>query len=114
MRYRVTILATLFILVAGIDNVRATVVVKPLGPMRVEVIPANLTIVIGDTQPMQAFLESFRGFQQPQKHRLLTATWTSSNPAVATINSSTGLVTAVAKGVTLIRAQSGRFAVPRC
>jgi len=114
MRYRVTILATLFILVAGIDNVRATVVVKPLGPMRVEVIPANLTIVIGDTQPMHAFLESFRGFQQPQKHRLLTATWTSSNPAVATINSSTGLVTAVAKGVTLIRAQSGRFAVPRC
>ncbi len=109
MRCRVAMLAALFMLVAGIDSVRATVAVKVIGPMRVEVIPANLTIVIGDTQPMQAFLESFRGFQQPQQHRLLTATWTSSNPGVATINSSTGLVTAVAKGVTLIRAQSGPF-----
>lgn len=109
MRYRTAILVTLFIFAAGVHNLRATQVAKVVGPMRIEVVPANLTIVIGDTQPMQALLESFRGFQKPQNARLLTATWTSSNTAVATVDSSTGVVTAVGKGVTVISAQKGPF-----
>src|SRR5713101_1959661 len=110
MRYRIAIFTVLFILLAGIHSLRASIALKPqLGPVRIEVIPGNSSIVIGTMQQMTALLETLRGFQQPQKLRVATAIWRSSNTGVATVNPSTGLVTAVAKGITLITAQSGPF-----
>ena len=111
MRYRVAIFITLFILLSVMrDKLRATVLVKPpAGPVRIEVIPENTTLVIGNTQQMTALLESFRGFQQSQGLRAVSATWTSSNPGIASIDPASGLVTAVAKGVVVITARSGPF-----
>jgi len=110
MRYhRAVVLTTFFILIAGI-SLRATVALKPQPePIRIEVIPGNSSIIIGTMQQMTALLESFRGFQQPQKLHVVTATWTSSNPGIASIDPATGMVTAVAKGVVVITARSGPF-----
>ncbi|HTC95885.1 MAG TPA: Ig-like domain-containing protein [Terriglobales bacterium] len=110
MRHRAVMLTTFFILAAGISSLRASIALKPpAGPIRIEVIPGNSALVIGNTQQMIAVLESFRGFQQSQKLRPVTATWTSSNPGIASIDPATGIVAAVAKGVVQITARSGPF-----
>ncbi|MEW5918388.1 MAG: Ig-like domain-containing protein, partial [Gemmatimonadota bacterium] len=64
--------------------------------------PANPTLSVGQTLEMTAILRDANGI-------ILTGrgvSWSSSNPSVATINSSTGIVTAVASGTTTISAQS--------
>ncbi len=108
MRYRAAMLTTIFVLAAAVSSLRATMVVRPpAGPMRIEVLPANPTVVAGNTQLMQAYLETFRGFQKLQTLHLISATWTSSNTNVATVDPASGLVTGVAKGVVVITAKSG-------
>ena len=67
--------------------------------------PVNSTIGTSPGQNTQRFTAKgtfLGGFTFP-----LTVAWTSSNPNVATINSSTGVVTVVGTGTTVITAQSG-------
>jgi 6-phosphogluconolactonase (cycloisomerase 2 family)/uncharacterized protein YjdB len=110
MKNRAAIFTTLFILAAAVSSLRATMVVKPpAGPMRIQVVPGNATVVAGNTQSMAAYLESFRGYQQQQAYRLVSATWSSSNTNIATVDPASGLVTGVAKGTVVITAKSGPF-----
>src|SRR5215469_8781749 len=73
MRYRAAILTALLVLAFAVNRSRATMVVKPpAGPMRIEVIPGNSSVVIGNTQQMTALLETFRGFQQGPKLQVVS------------------------------------------
>ena len=67
----------------------------------VTVAPATLTIALNAT-PTKFFTESVNA----DSGKVTTVTWTSTNPAVATVASSTGIVTAVAPGQTGIIATS--------
>ncbi len=75
-----------------------------VGPVnRIEVTPASLALAsLGETAQLTARAVDAYGNTVPG----VTITWTSLNPAVATV-SSTGLVTAVANGTTAIRASGG-------
>ncbi len=75
----------------------AAVTVTPAALAKIAVTPAPTSIAGGATQQFKATGTLTDGTTQDVS---ATATWTSSNPAVATINSS-GLATAVATGGTL-------------
>jgi uncharacterized protein YjdB len=77
----------------------AAVTVAPVPVASVAVSPATATVLAGNTVQLAATPKAADG--DPLAGR--TVTWTSSNPAVATVNSS-GLVTAVAAGTVTITA----------
>lgn len=55
----------------------------------------------------------FKASAIPNAANLPVITWTSSNPSVATVNASTGMVTGVASGSAIITAQSGAFSASK-
>jgi uncharacterized protein YjdB len=84
---------------------RVTLTVTPVPIASVTVSPASATVIAGSTQPLTATLADANG-------RVLTGrtvTWTSSNPAIATV-SAAGVVTGVAPGgpVTITATSEGR------
>lgn len=89
---------------AGFGNVltfTATAVARPI--VRVEVSPPALAFTdVGQTAPLAA--TAFDDANQPVAGA--TFTWTSANPAVATV-SATGVVTSIGSGTTTIRATTG-------
>lgn len=72
-------------------------------PTTVVVSPATFTIVTGGTQQLYATVLDQNGLPMSGQ----TVSWSSSNTGVATVNSSTGLVTGVAVGSATITATSG-------
>jgi uncharacterized protein YjdB len=74
----------------------------------IAVTPATATIAVDGTQQYTAT----GTFSDGTMSVLTNATWTSSNPAVATIVSTTGLATGVAVGTTTITAMSGTVTSP--
>ncbi|MFA6177308.1 MAG: cytochrome b5 domain-containing protein [Candidatus Paceibacterota bacterium] len=68
----------------------------------INVTPATPAVVVGNTQQMTATTLDQNGAAISA-----TVSWTSSNPAVGTINPTTGLFTAVAAGTTTLTATSG-------
>ena len=75
----------------------------PICPVSIAVTPANSSVVAGATRQFTAIVTNSDGSTQDVT---ATATWTSSNTAVATIDAA-GLATGVAPGVTTIQAESG-------
>ena len=67
----------------------------------VSVTPATPTVVAGNTRQMTATAQDARGNAIPS---ITTADWESSNTSVATVNPSSGLVSAVAAGTATITA----------
>jgi uncharacterized protein YjdB len=82
-------------------NGTAAITVTPVPVATVTVSPASATIMIGGTQPLSAVTKDAAGNTLTGR----VVTWSSSNTAVATVNSS-GLVTAVAVGSATITATS--------
>ncbi|GEM82828.1 Ig-like domain-containing protein [Meiothermus hypogaeus] len=69
----------------------------------IEVTPATATKQVGQTQQFTAVAKDAGG----NTISGVTFTWTTSNPGVATVNSSSGLATAVAAGTATITASAG-------
>jgi len=80
------------------------------GPVRLDLTPANALILSGGQQQF-AFSRRFftSGPAQGGTLSAETAHWSSSNPAVATIDAATGLASGVGDGTTTISVQSGPF-----
>jgi Bacterial Ig-like domain (group 2) len=72
----------------------------------ITVTPANPAIALGTTQPTQQFAATGTYSDGSTKVLTSTANWVSSNPAVATVNT-TGLATGMTAGTTTIGATSG-------
>ncbi|MFZ1133791.1 MAG: Ig-like domain-containing protein [Candidatus Korobacteraceae bacterium] len=72
----------------------------------ITVTPANPAIALGTTQPTQQFAATGTYSDGSTKVLTSTANWISSNPAVATVNT-TGLATGMTAGTTTISATSG-------
>jgi trimeric autotransporter adhesin len=72
----------------------------------ITVTPANPAIALGTTQPTQQFAATGTYSDGSTKVLTSTANWVSSNPAVATVNT-TGLATGMTAGTTTITATSG-------
>ncbi|MFA6257799.1 MAG: cytochrome b5 domain-containing protein [Candidatus Paceibacterota bacterium] len=68
----------------------------------INVTPTTPSVVVGNTQQMVATT-----LDQNGAAIAATVVWTSSNPAIGTINSTTGLFTAVSAGSTTLTATSG-------
>lgn len=90
-----------------------------------DVVPAEFYIGDGEDDTLSISLDRSRASIEENKTLSLTATatsgatvaWTSSDTSVATVNASTGLVTAVAAGVCVIMAKatkSGEQAIATC
>jgi len=77
------------------------------GPFRVQISPANGTVVSNTTQQLTATGDFLSITGAGGKDLTNAATWRSSNPGVATV--SAGLVTPVAPGTVTISADSGPF-----
>jgi uncharacterized repeat protein (TIGR02543 family) len=80
----------------------ATVTVSQVPVATVTVSPVSASILVGGTQQFTATTKDAGGNVLTGR----TVTWSSSNTAVATVNSSTGLVTGVAAGSVTITATS--------
>jgi uncharacterized protein YjdB len=76
----------------------ADVAVQVLGVRAIQVNPTSATIRVGDKQSFSATFDSDPGVPK-------TVTWTTDNPAIASVNS-LGEVTGVAVGSALVRATS--------
>ncbi|HEV8599801.1 MAG TPA: Ig-like domain-containing protein, partial [Gemmatimonadales bacterium] len=90
------------LIVAGVTACGDDVTVAPppnAGVRSVTVGPTGATIAVGATQQMVATVDADAGIAT-------TVTWSSSNPATATVNPTTGLVTGVAGGTVSIIACS--------
>ena len=89
--------ATITATIAGVSG--ATAVTVPAPPpasiARVEVAPATATLASGATQQLTATPRDAAGNPLPNRP---AATWTSSDPAVAAVNPTTGVVTVVNTG----------------
>src|SRR5262245_31692402 len=68
----------------------------------IQIQPNAVTLTQGTTQQLRAAVLNPVGFELPNRK----VTWTSSNPAIANVNS-TGLVTSIAPGTVTITAKSG-------
>lgn len=91
---------------SGTINGSASLTVLPAALVSLAVTPANASILVGGTQQYKATGSYTNGSTQD----LTTAvTWTSSTPAVATINSG-GLATGTGKGTTNIQAEYASIA----
>jgi len=77
------------------------------GPFTIRIVPQNPNIPQGGLQTLYIERVSIGGHTQGQL--LQASAWSSSNPAVATIDPSTGFVTTVAQGITTISVQSGPY-----
>src|SRR5260370_30836048 len=96
MKYRVAIFTTLFILLAGIPgSLRASQVVKTIGPVRVYIMPHSPSVPAGKTLLLNAYSVFFRNPNRASEGRYLTGTWNSSQTGVAT-DDNTAVLTAVA------------------
>jgi uncharacterized protein YjdB len=86
------------------DTALVTVTLKPV--QTVEVTPTSSTIAVGATQQLTATLKASDGTVLTGR----TVTWASSSPAVASVGSSTGLVSGVAAGgpVTITATSEGK------
>lgn len=80
----------------------ASVTVVPVPVAMVTVSPVSANVFVGATQSFTAIMKDAGG----QTLTGRTASWTSSNPAVATVVSSTGVVTGVDVGTAVITATS--------
>jgi hypothetical protein len=90
------------LVVAGVAACGDDVTVAPppnQGVQSVTVGPTGVTISVGQTLQMAAAVNADAGVAT-------TVTWTSSNPATASVNPTTGLVTGVASGSVAITACS--------
>jgi uncharacterized protein YjdB/plastocyanin len=91
--------------VSGLVNVSGTAVVNVVtGPVltTINVTPATSTVVSGATKQFSAIT-----LDQDGAPIAATPAWTSSNPAVATVNATSGLASAAAPGTTTISATGG-------
>jgi cysteine-rich repeat protein len=81
------------------------------GPVRIEVTPANILLAPAATQQFDAFRLDLGALNKAGGRTKITglATWISDNQGVATVNPSSGLVTAVRGGACRIIASSGPF-----
>src|SRR5690242_8303524 len=93
-------LATVSGLTACGDKVNVTQMPVDSTIHSVTVSPANVPLSVGDKFTFSAAVEAGPGAKD------LTVTWSSGNPAVATVDATSGLVTAVAGGTTSITATS--------
>ena len=88
---------------ATADGVSASVELQVLTPVfAISVSPASPSIGTGSTQQLSAATLGATGETLSGR----TIAWSSSNPAIATVNATTGLVTGVAVGTTSILAKS--------
>lgn len=71
---------------------------SPTAPTAIAIVPATGVLKVGQS-------ETLRAVASPEVSRALTATWTSDNPAVATVDAR-GQLAAVAAGAATIRATS--------
>lgn len=71
----------------------------PVAPSSVTVSPASPTVKVGATTPLTATVLPSGASQ--------TVTWLSASPSIATVNASTGVVTGVAIGSSVIMAKAG-------
>jgi alpha-tubulin suppressor-like RCC1 family protein len=73
--------------------------------------PAEITVTAVDTLRSLGATATLTGVVKNARHEALTnvvvSSWTSSNPAIVTVNTTTGLVTAVANGAATITAHAG-------
>lgn len=94
----------LFLLVAGCgsadDSNTKNETARPY--VTIAVAPTSAELAPGATVQLKVSLVSDDGSQQP-----VAGTFSSNNETVATVDQNSGLVTAVAKGTTAIRAQYG-------
>jgi uncharacterized protein YjdB len=81
----------------------ATITVNPPAVQSVTVSPPTLTLIVGRTANLSATVVDVAGVTVSNP----SVAWSSSNPAVANVNSSTGAVTAIGVGSTTIYATSG-------
>lgn len=79
-----------------------TVAVSPIAVATVNLSPSSATVTVGQTVQLTATLGDMTGATLSGR----AVTWTSQNPALATVNAQ-GLVTAVAPGSVVITAASG-------
>jgi hypothetical protein len=80
----------------------------PLGPFRIQISPANSTVVLGVTQQLTAKGAFLPITGAGGRDLASIATWQSSNPAIASVDAA-GVMTAHARGTVVIRADSGPF-----
>ncbi|MBO5390496.1 MAG: Ig domain-containing protein [Pseudomonas sp.] len=71
----------------------------PVAPSSVTVAPTSPTVKVGATTPLTATVLPSGASQ--------TVTWLSASPSIATVNASTGVVTGVAIGSSVIMAKAG-------
>src|SRR5438552_6346729 len=76
--------------------------------MRVYIVPQNASVPATKTISLHAHKVSFRDPTRTDQGANLTGAWSSSQPTVATVDS-TGIVTGVNVGTTLITLQSGPY-----
>jgi len=89
---------------AGSVSGSATLTVGPAVLQEVSITPSNLApLPLGATQQLHALWENSDGSTTPPASR----TWMSSDPAIASVNPTTGLVTANATGSCVITVTSG-------
>lgn len=89
---------------AHTDTVSVVVIVPPVDS--VEVSPSSATLFVGQTRAFTAQLRDATGALVTGR----VVRWSTANPTVATVDSITGVVTAVALGATTVRATSeGQF-----
>ena len=80
-------------------TVGAEIPVRVLGVRSIQVNPASASIRTGDAQTLTATFDADAGVSQ-------AVVWTSTSPAIATISSTTGVVTGISAGSTTVRATS--------
>ncbi len=96
------LLATGALVSCGGDNTTTPIVDPPAAVARIEVAAPSNTISTSQTVQLTALGRTSSG-----NVIAFTPTWSSSAPAVATVNASSGLVTGVAAGSAVISATSG-------
>src|SRR5260370_16428877 len=109
MKWRVGMFRMLLILVAGMpSSLRASQVVKAVGPVRVYIMPQSPSVPAGKTLLLNAYSVFFRNPNRTSEGRYLTGTWSPSQTGVATVDN-TGVVTGVGQAFAVITFQSGPF-----
>ena len=84
---------------AKVGTISADIPVQVLGVRAIQVNPVTASIRAGDSQPFSATFDADAGVST-------AVIWTSSEPTIATVSTSSGIVTGVLPGTAIIRATS--------